>query len=784
SIDLSEKSDEINIRIRNLNSHFTYLIYTNICQSLFEKDKFLFSFLLCTSVLKANDDIDQEELRFFLTGGVSIENNLLTNPYPKWLPEKTWLELNKLNELKNYTLVEHLRKNEENWKNYYLDPDSCKIPYEKPLTKFIQLIILKIFRPDKIIQGIRKFIIQNLGSKFIEPPAFSLVKLFNNSKANLPLIFILSPGSDPLTHLYKLANDYEMVDKIRAISLGQGQGPIALKQIEEAIQYGHWVILQNCHLATSFLNDIERVCQNLTQRKETIKPEFRLWLTSYSTPEFPVSVLENSIKITNEAPKGLRSNLLKIYLNDPISNSKYFNSCFNNDIKWKKLLFSLCFFHAVVEERKKYGPIGWNIPYEFNESDLNISIRQLKLFLDSYENIQLDALIYLTAECNYGGRVTDIHDRRLIVSLLNVFYCEKLFEHSNYNFFNLDNYYTPNEDSYDMYLEYIRSLPFDTPPEAFGLHSNSELTRTFQETQQLFNGILLTLPRENSLSNQNSNQNFIQEIIKDILKRLPKEFDIKSIQKFYPLTYSESMNTVLIQELTRYNNLLICIKDSLNDVKKALKGQILITSNLEQVTEAILMNKIPDLWASKSYPSLKSLGNYIPDLCQRLKFFQDWIDKDSPVVFWLSGFFFIQSFLTGITQNYARKYKIPIDELKFEFKFLNVEPKLKPQDGAYVKGIYLQGARWCTDTNLLKESIPKIIYDKLPVIHLIPNKLNFDNLNLNYYECPVYKTSLRRGELSTTGHSTNYVFSIHVPIDNNKSHWINRGVVGLCQLDD
>jgi dynein heavy chain len=108
--------------------------------------------------------------------------------------------------------------------------------------------------------------------------------------------------------------------------------------------------------------------EDIKEDKEKIS-KFRMWLTSESSPNFPVTILQNSVKATIEPPKGIKNNLMRSYLG---IDKTEFEDC-EKPGAYKSLMWGLCFFNVVVLERRKFGPLGWNIPYQFSGSDLSIS---------------------------------------------------------------------------------------------------------------------------------------------------------------------------------------------------------------------------------------------------------------------------------------------------------------------------------------------------------------------------------------------------------------------------
>ncbi|XP_023257599.1 dynein heavy chain 12, axonemal [Seriola lalandi dorsalis] len=788
SIQDSNKSKILERRLRYLIDHFTYNLYCNVCRSLFEKDKLLFSFLLCCNLLLAKEEIEYSDFMFLLTGGVGLQNTI-ANPDPSWLQDKSWDEICRASELPGLQgIKEAFIKSPEDFKPIYDSKEPCDIslptPWCEQLNDLQKIIIVRCLRPDKIVPAVTKYVTGKLGKKFVQPPPFDLSKSYLDSNSTIPLVFVLSPGADPMASLLKFASDKNMGSaKFQSISLGQGQGPIAAKMISTAMQDGTWVCLQNCHLAVSWMSTLEKICEDLSP--ETCHPDFRLWLTSYPSPKFPVTILQNGVKMTNEPPTGLRLNLLQSYLSDPVSDPNFFNNCTNKELIWEKLLYGLCFFHALVQERKKFGPLGWNIPYGFNESDLRISIRQLQLFVNEYDEVPFEAITYLTGECNYGGRVTDDWDRRLLMTILADFYNKDVIEKPRYPFSPSGEYFAPPKSIFEDYIEFIKQLPFGQHPEVFGMHENVDISKDLQQTKLLFDSLLLTQGGGAKGSSSSGGDNTLYDIANDILTQLPANFDTEAALLKFPVRYEESMNTVLVQEMERYNMLCSAIRVSLQNLLKAIKGFVVMDAELEAVAGSLMVGKVPEKWAKCSYPSLKPLGSYVSDFLSRLKFLQQWYDSCKPTVFWLSGFFFTQAFLTGAMQNYARKYHVPIDLLGFDFEVLPInESDTSPEDGVYINGLFLDGARWDTGSGVLAEQHPKILFDFMPIIWIKPNQKNSIDQPQKLYVCPLYKTSERKGTLSTTGHSTNFVISMMLLTSRPPQHWIKRGVAMLCQLDD
>ena len=572
-----------------------------------------------------------------------------------------------------------------------------------------------------------------------------------------------------------------MASRLDYISLGQGQGPKAEKLIKDGKEQGRWVLLMNCHLYVSWLTRLEKEVEDIDPQKTD--PNFRLWLTSMPSSKFPVSVLQNGVKMTNEPPAGLRANLRTAYAAMP---AEAFVPTEEMDAAktdtWRKLMFGLLLFNAVILERRKFGPLGWNIAYGFTDSDRDICLEQTKLLVTDYDEVPYKVVTELTAEVNYGGRVTDTWDRRTIKNQLYDFVNADVLR-EGYAFSPSGHYKTIAAEDKEGYLKMIQELPVNAAPEVFGLHDNADITCAQNETYAMFASILSLQPRAASGGGK-TREELLDESAEDILAKTPQPFNLEAVADKFPTIYEDSMNTVVQQECIRYNKVIVIIHQSLKDFRKALKGAVVMTQELEVLGTQLFNNQVPDMWAKAAYPSLKPLGAWVPDLGDRLQFLQSWLDGGKPAAFWVSGFYFPQAFLTGTMQNHARKYQLPIDTVSFSYQLTHVLPeevKQPPTNGVLIFGMFLEGARIDSETHLLTESRSKELYTSLPMMHLLPVDQRVDP-DSGVFITTVYKTLSRFGTLSTTGHSTNFVMACELASDRPQQHWVKRGVAAFLAL--
>lgn len=360
SLHKSKPDQVLQKRLGKIKDTLKYALYNYVCTGLFEKHKLMFSFQMAIKLMDIEGLIDPMELNFFLKGDISLEQPAIPNTF-NWILDQGWKDLLRLSTLNSNfgLLAQHVKSNEALWKAWASleTPETSPMPqdYSNKLSPFQQLCLLRCFRIDRVYNGITNFVINRLGEKYVMPPVINYKNIFDQSLPTSPVVFILSPGADPQSDLQKLAESLGFGgSKLKFLSLGQGQAPIALQLLETAATRGQWLMLQNCHLLVGWLRTLEKILEKIDNPHK----DFRLWLTTEPTEGFPIGILQKSFKVVTEPPNGLKLNIRSSYFK---LTEEMLADC--NHESFRPLVYVLAFFHAVVQERGKYGKLGWSVKY-------------------------------------------------------------------------------------------------------------------------------------------------------------------------------------------------------------------------------------------------------------------------------------------------------------------------------------------------------------------------------------------------------------------------------------
>ncbi|XP_044574110.1 dynein beta chain, ciliary [Drosophila ananassae] len=739
-------AEKLKDRVENLIDSITFCSFVYTSRGLFEQDKLIFLTQMCIQILVNAGEVEPSELDFLLR--FPYMPNQTSNF--SWLTHVGWGGIRALNNQVAFKgLEKDIEGSHKRWKKFVdsESPENEKFPGEwKGKSPIQRLCIMRCIRPDRMSYAMRSFIEEKLGSKYIDARSMEFARTFEESSPETHLFFVLSPGVDPLKDVEKLGKvlgfsfDHE---NFHSVSLGQGQEIVAESAIEVASQQGHWVILQNIHLVARWLPSLEKKMESSLSNANS---NYRLFLSAEPAGDpsahiLPQGILESAIKITNEPPTGMMANIHKALDN---FSDETLEMC-SKETEFKAILFSLCYFHAVVAERRKFGPQGWNRGYPFNVGDLTISVYVLYNYLEANTRVPWEDLRYLFGEIMYGGHITDDWDRRLCRTYLEEFMQPELIDGElEY----CQGFPAPGILKYAGYHQYIDdNLPSESPA-LYGLHSNAEIGFLTTVSERLFRIVFELQPRMAGGSSGGgesvSQEDIIKGIIEDLLDKIPTPFNILEL-----MGRVEDRNPYIIvafQECERMNMLMAELRRSLNELDLGLKGELTISSIMEDLMLCLYMDQVPEQWTKLAYPSMLGLQSWFSDLMLRLRELEGWVaDFRMPSSIWLAGFFNPQSLLTAIMQQTARKNEWPLDRMclncdvtkKWKEEFTSA-----PREGAYINGLFMEGARWDIKMGTIADAFNKELFPAMPVVFIKAVTQDKQDVK-NIYECPVYKIRLR-----------------------------------------
>jgi dynein heavy chain len=815
SMDRAEKATLASKRVANIIETMTYLVYRYINRGLYEADKLTFVLLVTLKILITAGHLRQGDLTLFLRGGAGLDATTARKKPFSWLSGEAWLNVVELSQSQKFfaNLPNDMSANEAMWRRWYEDnePESMNIPdYEQRIAEvpiigpFYKLLLVRSLRMDRCMLMCKWFVrhIEEMGPAFVEPVTDTIESIYDGMVSQTPVIFLLSIGADPTEAIEGLARKRKLPSPA-VISMGEGQEPVAVKAMQAGAANGSWVLLQNCELGLDLMATMEEFLDKLREGQD---PNFRLFITALPDKAFPLGLLQMSTKVTNEPPAGLKAGVLKSYT--IIVDQDRLERVDQGAAQWRQLLFALCFLHSVVQERRKFGSLGWCIPYEYNNGDLTACI----LFLEKHlynGSISWPTFQYMVCEAQYGGKITDSLDRRLFKTYTQVWLngstCQEGFSFNpRAPIFKMPDGFTYKVESYEgigQYHNYIKSFPEIDSPEIFGLHPNADLTFRVKEVTALFATLGETQPKGGAGGGDGkSREETVAEKALTYLNGMPQhyveeEYKVK-INKLGGLTVP--LNIFLYQEIQRLQNVLSKVGFMLQQLGLAINGEVVMTEALQECLDAIYEAKVPRSWlftvAGDEFSwILPTLGQWIASLTARDKQDREWLNEGRPLAYWLTGFFNPQGMLTAMKQEVCRRHqkeapKWALDDITYHTEVTHYKDfeqvKSGPAEGCYIYGLSLEGGAWSKDQGQLVESEPKLLFVSLPVL-LVSALLKADEAKSRKdlygshgpYDCPCYKYRSRTDRY--------YVFMVTLKCaaEKNPAFWTLRAVSLLCNVD-
>ena len=527
----------------------------------------------------------------------------------------------------------------------------------------------------------------------------------------------------------------------------------------------------------------------------------RLFITDY----YLQAIHRLHTKVTLEPPQGLKAGLSRTY--QTLVSQEVLDKIDNE--KWRLLLFVLAFEHSIVQERRKFGPIGWCVPYEYNSADFDACANFLERYLSSTITVGLPiswtTVQYMISEVQYGGRITDDLDRELFNTYVAKWFNDDVFKPGFcFNNYAADfNYRIPEGLEIQAYRDYIDTLPMVDSPLIFGLHTNADLTYRQIEASMMIATIMNTQPKDAGGDDGMTADDIVKEKCLETLDKMPPDFieeifrqqvtKLKGPPNTTDKGFLAPLNIFLFQELQRLQRIIAIVRSNLKNLSMAIDGTVVMTVELLDDLNAIFDARVPKAWthdASGQEISWLSpnMGGWFTGLVDRYNLLNGWLEGSRSAMkgYWMTGFTNAQGFLTAMRQEVTRQHKKDqwaLDDVITHSEILPYDlEKVKdvPEEGQNVHGLFIEGGKWNRQEGKLDESEPKKLFLPMPVIYLTGTTLaarrakGIDYGQYGPYDCPIYKYPKRNDRY--------LIFRILVKTEQHPFHWKIRGLSLMAQI--
>eukprot|EP00736_Rhodelphis_marinus_P001173 Rmarinus@m.17616 len=678
---LDETRGSVDQRLASLSKTLRHLVFDSVARALFKSDRLAFAMHLAHGMRP--DALQQGEWDYLL-GRVPLEKSESGLP-PAWIDSERGVAFSSFKRAFP-TLAQKMTFDDTPTWTQWSKSSQCELEFPAKVASctsaFQRLLLVQAVKPGRMASAMTEFVCDVLSLPSIAPPAVNLQQLFQEETVNTePVLLMATAGADPSQELEEVASRVVGRDRYQQLAMGQGQSQLAVSMLRDCASSGQWLCLKNVHLVTGWLPVLEKELKSLNPH-----PDFRLWMTTESHPKFPPILLEGSLKVTFEAPPGVKKNLERTYEMWPSEVIQQLSPVA------AQMYFVLAWFHAIVQERRKYIPQAWTKVYEFSTADLRSGADVLREACASgSEDLPPWATIHgLLENAIYGGRVDDKYDVRILRAYIEQFFAPDIISTSRSRASRrlAQNVVMPASKSRNEYVSVIQSLGDHDSPALFDLPPNIDNAVQKTISMGVVNQLKSLSMHEAStkLFNRKQWANQLNPLLTAWHSRVNKMTQLRAPVSA-PAKDAPPLHLFMYREVTRALHVVEVIHSSLELIRAVINGKALLTPETHKVAASLLADDVPSIWQD-AWEGPESPLSYTNAVLDRAGAVLEMLGHRGGVSsVRLRNFFRPMAFLNALCQQTARKLGRSMDELKLVVNFGRAEG-----DGVKVEGLLIQSA--------------------------------------------------------------------------------------------